>query len=128
MSVDIRRKNGSKIILKTNSGKIFPLERIWGSESWTGEEELGINNRRYSFNGWIEIDKSLNFDKKIFEDIPVFILVKDFRENIVKYACREFDHPLPVGEPKSDNDVFGINGAAYLSYIELDDLNSVKEV
>jgi hypothetical protein len=121
--VDVRRKNGALIILKTNSGKIIPLERLWGKDVMYEGDIPGPNCRRWKFYGWIEIDKSLNTDKTIFEgNNPISILLKARNGDIAKYVyCKLVDRPVPPSE-KSDNDQFAIECTTSLCIPELNDL------
>jgi hypothetical protein len=118
----IKRKNGSLIILKTNSGKIIPLEGLWGKDVEYEGDLPGTNYRRWKFSGWIEVDKALKFDKTIFEDEPISILLKARNGDIAKYVyCKFVDRPFPP-EEKGDNDVFGIDAVTALCIPELSDL------
>ncbi len=117
-----RRDNGDLIILKTNTGRIIPLKRIWGRDVVYEGDNLGVNYRKWEFGGWIEIDKSLGIDKHIFDDAPISILFKAKNGNIAKYVyCKLTDIPCPEPE-KSDNDIFGIKCTAALCIPELSDL------
>lgn len=125
-SLDFRRSNGAHIVLKTNSGFLIPIERVWGTESYQDGSTPGENYKIYYLRGWIELSASLKLDKRKLEDNPLNLLIRLRDGKIIKYiSCTVSDRPaLPPNSYEENGDnFFGVVGYAVFNRVDHDDLD-----
>jgi len=125
-SLDYRRSNGAQIILKTNSGFLIPIDRVWGTESYQDGPTPGENYKIYCLHGWIELSSSLKLDKRNLEDNPLNLLIRRRDGKIIKYvSCTVSDQPdlPPNSYEENGNGFFSVVGYAVLILVDHDDLD-----
>jgi len=123
IGVDLKNANGTKILLKNNSGLIIPLERIIGVEGIFPGQLPGVNNEYCMFYGWIEVNPSQKINRKQLEEAPLKLLIRLRDGKVLKYIGQFADYP-PHPEATT-NDRYGFYGNAILNMSEYDEFNAL---
>jgi hypothetical protein len=122
IGVDYSSANGTKIILKNNSGLTILLERIRGVQGIFEGQLPGINNEYCLFYGWIEVNPAHDINRKQLEDSPLKLLIRLRDGTILKYIGQFADYP-PHPEATT-NDRYGFHGYSILNMSDYDDFKA----